>query len=135
LQNEEYINLDQKKEEESKKKEENKKATKVVKKVKAKKDKELIKKGSSVKNDEKNSTTNDDSSGSEAEERKAMQIRRNNININAPRSDRILFNTKSVFTFQLEFVDHDLRAEKQRAKITLQDRSKIEEDNTIRSLC
>jgi len=133
LQNEEYINLDKKKEEEANKKEEVKKATKPAKKAKSKKT-DLTKKGSSV-DVEKKSTTYDESSGSEAEERKAMQIRKNNINISAPRSDRILFNTKSVFTFQLEFVDHDLRAEKQRARIVLQDRSKIEEDNTIRSLC
>lgn len=134
MQNEEYINLDKKKEDENNiKKEEVKKAMKegIKTKAKAKKNVKLNK----VSTKDNNPSVNEESSGSEADERKASEIRKNNINICAPRSDRILFNTKSVFTFQLEFVDHDLRAEKQRAKITLQDRSKIEEDNTIRSLC
>jgi len=92
-------------------------------------------KAKNLKKESKKSEKLEESSGSDVEERRAANIRRNNINICAPRSDRILFNTKSVFSFALEFVDHDLRAETSRAKIVIQDRSKLEEDNTIRSLC
>lgn len=123
MQNEEFINLDKKKEEDNIKKEETKKAAKAKPKPKKKEVKKT-----------KEDTTND-SSDSEAEDRKAAYIRKNNINVSAPRSDKILFTTKSVFKFALDFIDHDLVAESNRAKIVIQDRSKIEEDHTIRSLC